>query len=218
MIVLASFGLTIPASTSLIACGVAELQQRLNLVDVIKQTNLGMFDFDPSDTAILEKTKDLNEGLKIEELEVKEIDYENKSARIITKSGSLVYLQGEIEVSYTIELRILKNIIGADTDLGIFGKTPTVKEAMKRLEEKFQQKLVLSEVSITEINKKDKTLILSVNKDSKKYSNDKGASVTLMYQRDLRLSDPFVKDEKDINEDFADIMEKTGDELREAKA
>jgi len=160
------------------------LDNRIDLIDVIQETNLGWFDNDiPNETQILGRLRVLNKKMTtVKDLIVKNISA-NQAIIEVVNLESLFYNPGIITLHFQIRKLIdFRDSVSA-TDLGIFETLPTNDLILTRLHD-LNPLLMISEIVITLVH--DNKVVISTKRDSNIYSFH---NLLLTFKVELKLID-----------------------------
>jgi len=162
----------------------------IDLSSVIQNIELGEFVEQPTDEILLAKVKELNAELELSEIHI--LTNVNDQAIIAVNSGSTVYKQGSVTVTYTVHKTILQSItdIIGTTILGLISSnSPDVILTQVKV---LNPDLILSEVEVVNISNSQATI--KVKKGSTIYASG-SILVTFLIKilpsitRDLTISD-----------------------------
>jgi len=147
-------GLTTTSSLTVVACQNSSSnnsnndEQRISLSSVLQNSILKQFSQLPTKEELLEKVKELNSLLDLEEVEVSEIGQDR--AVIKVKDGSSVYQPGTAIVRYTVDQRLILGDIITNRALGEFAQLPEKEQILENIQD-LNLFLDLEEVEVSEV-------------------------------------------------------------------
>jgi len=131
-----------------------------DLKDDLTITDLGTFELTATNDQILEKIKELNSNINLDEITL--INVSNTQATVLVKNDSNVYNQGSIDITFTIHTLIpLKNIITV-TELGTFDYALTVTNLIAKIAS-LNPSLITTEISLLSSSLTQATIMVNAN-------------------------------------------------------
>jgi hypothetical protein len=159
------------------------VNQRVNLSSILKTTDLGIFPKEPTEAEILDRVVSLNGDVNPNEISI--MNLSNGQAVVKVNEGSTVYNQEQINVSYTVDTRLILSEVLTTTDLGTFDDLLITEELILNHAVDKNPSLVTAELEVTSIDVAKGEAIITVKADSTVYQE---GSVTVTYSVNQRIA------------------------------
>jgi hypothetical protein len=171
---LGAIGLTTSSAAAVIACGNTIESSTTSLEDIFKDLDLGNFEFDdlPTPQQILERTKEKNQNIDINQLEVQEQNLKNGTVIIRVRDEATDYPHDStITLKYKNKLTLIIN----NRELGIFNAQPIAQQI---IDQAVSLNKNLNSVEVEATINNSTTATINVKKESEVYISGGTVEVT----------------------------------------